>query len=120
MNSRMAGQDLLHQRGAGTRHAQDEDRPGGGIPGRAVAGEKRTVESLYQTVEMIPRSRDIVAQGTALQPVAIHDMVEGLVNHALFLIDPSKGKKQLNGIARGNIGFTDQSFHFSGIAFIVT
>ena len=90
LNLRVAGQNLLDERAAGSGHADDEDGNGRGVadPGKAV--QQVLVEPLGDGLEGALISCFIVRDFAALESIALEKMLEGtLVVARVFEALPS-------------------------------
>ena len=74
MHRRMAGDDLLHQGGAGTRHADHEDRHCGGVTAARFGRDQCRCEHGFDAVEQRKGGRFVVKGGGALAGVAGEQM----------------------------------------------
>ena len=77
MNLRMAGQDLLHQCAARTRHADDEHRNRRGIARLVEAIEQRPVEYCGNALEKLELGRFLVVDMAAFECIAFTQMFKG-------------------------------------------
>ena len=77
MDLRVAGQNLLDERAAGTGHADDEDWHRRGIAHPAEAIEQAGVEPLGDGRKSSLMGRFIVMDFAALQSIALEQMLEG-------------------------------------------
>ena len=71
LHLRMAGQDLLDERAAGTRHAEDEDRHRRGIARAGQAIEQRGVEAVGNLSEVALTAWFVVLDFLAPQRIAL-------------------------------------------------
>src|ERR1700730_5299486 len=94
-HARVAGKDLLHQRGARARQADDEDRRAAWVATAGTPGEERLIEERANTLAAAFESFDIEWRIEAPQRVALRVMREGVGVLPALLASLPQRKMQL-------------------------
>src|SRR6202035_450589 len=99
LDLRVAGEDLLQQRGSGARQADDEDRRGTGITGVAVRGKECRIKEAADARAAALEAVDVERRIEAAQLVTAGVVGEGLRVAAPLLAGPAEREIHLRLVA---------------------
>src|SRR5579859_487138 len=101
MHLGMAGEDLLHEGGAGARIADDEN---GQLRSTALAGPRFhefSRKTLFQPRDPRPELRLVIGLQAALQAIALEEAGKGVVESFEVLVGFAEGEQQQGPVRNG-------------------